>query len=67
MKHAKTSFSTETFAGATIGVVQYLAPLRYDKQAPGKPLMPPGAMLRSSQEVLCSLQLKLQLNNELTS
>jgi hypothetical protein len=31
MKHGKTSFSTEIFAGATISVVQYLAPLRYAK------------------------------------
>jgi hypothetical protein len=29
MSHAKTSFSTELFTGAKIGVVQYLAPLRY--------------------------------------
>jgi hypothetical protein len=29
MNHAKTSFSTEIFAGAMISVVQYLAPLRY--------------------------------------
>jgi hypothetical protein len=29
MNHAKTSFSTETFAGAMISVVQYLALLRY--------------------------------------
>jgi hypothetical protein len=29
MNHAKTSFSTEIFAGAIISVVQYLAPLRY--------------------------------------
>jgi hypothetical protein len=29
MKHAKTSFSAEIFAGAIISVVQYLAPLRY--------------------------------------
>jgi hypothetical protein len=29
MNHAKTSFSTDTFAGAIISVVQYLAPLRY--------------------------------------
>jgi hypothetical protein len=29
MTHAKTSFSTEIFAGAIISVVQYLAPLRY--------------------------------------
>jgi hypothetical protein len=29
MNHAKTSFSTEIFAGATIHVVRYLAPLRY--------------------------------------
>jgi hypothetical protein len=28
MNHAKTSFSTEIFAGAIISVVQYLAPLR---------------------------------------
>jgi hypothetical protein len=28
MNHAKTSFSTEMFTGATISVVQYLAPLR---------------------------------------
>jgi hypothetical protein len=27
MHHAKTSFSTETFGGALISVVQYLAPL----------------------------------------
>jgi hypothetical protein len=31
MKHAKTSFSREIFAGAIISVVQYLAPLRYHK------------------------------------
>jgi hypothetical protein len=30
MNHAKTSFSTEIFAGAIISVVQYLAPLRYE-------------------------------------
>jgi hypothetical protein len=29
MNHAKTSFSTEIFAGAIIVVVQYLAPLWY--------------------------------------
>jgi hypothetical protein len=29
MSHAKTSFSTDVFAGAIISVVQYLAPLRY--------------------------------------
>jgi hypothetical protein len=29
MNHAKTSFSTEMFAGAIISVVQYLAPLWY--------------------------------------
>jgi hypothetical protein len=29
MNHAKTSVSTEMFAGAIISVVQYLAPLRY--------------------------------------
>jgi hypothetical protein len=29
MNHAKTSFSTEIFAGAIISVVPYLAPLRY--------------------------------------
>jgi hypothetical protein len=29
MNHAKTSFSTETFAGAIISSAQYLAPLRY--------------------------------------
>jgi hypothetical protein len=29
MNHAKTSVSTEKFAGAIISVVQYLAPLRY--------------------------------------
>jgi hypothetical protein len=29
MNHAKKSFSTEILAGATISVVQYLAPLRY--------------------------------------
>jgi hypothetical protein len=29
MNHAKTSFSTEMFAGAIISVVQYLAPLQY--------------------------------------
>jgi hypothetical protein len=29
MNHAKTSFSTEIFAGATISVVQYLATLQY--------------------------------------
>jgi hypothetical protein len=29
MKHAKTSVSTEIFAGAIISVVQYLALLRY--------------------------------------
>jgi hypothetical protein len=29
MNHAKTSCSTEIFAGAIISVVQYLAPLRY--------------------------------------
>jgi hypothetical protein len=29
MNHAKTSFSTEIFAGAIVSVVQYLAPLRY--------------------------------------
>jgi hypothetical protein len=28
MHHAKTSFSTEIFAGAIISVLQYLAPLR---------------------------------------
>jgi hypothetical protein len=28
MNHAKTSFSTEIFAGAIISVVQYLVPLR---------------------------------------
>jgi hypothetical protein len=31
MNHAKTSFSTETCAGAIISVVQYLALLRYFK------------------------------------
>jgi hypothetical protein len=29
MNHAKTSFSTEIFAGAIISMVQYFAPLRY--------------------------------------
>jgi tellurite resistance protein TehA-like permease len=29
MNHAKTSFSTDIFAGAIISVVQCLAPLRY--------------------------------------
>jgi hypothetical protein len=29
MNHAKTSFSTEIFAGAIISVVECLAPLRY--------------------------------------
>jgi hypothetical protein len=29
MNHAKTSFSTEIFPGATISVAQYLALLRY--------------------------------------
>jgi hypothetical protein len=29
MHHAKTSFSTEIFAGAILSVVQYLEPLRY--------------------------------------
>jgi hypothetical protein len=29
MNHAKTSFSTVIFAGAIVGVVQYVAPLRY--------------------------------------
>jgi hypothetical protein len=29
MNHAKASFSTEIFAGAIIGVVQYLALLQY--------------------------------------
>jgi hypothetical protein len=29
VNHAKTSFSTEIFAGAIISVIQYLAPLRY--------------------------------------
>jgi hypothetical protein len=29
MNHAKASFSTEIFAGATFSVDQYLAPLRY--------------------------------------
>jgi hypothetical protein len=29
MNHARTSFSTDTFAGAMISVVQYLAPLWY--------------------------------------
>jgi hypothetical protein len=29
MKHARTSVSTEIFAGAIISVVQYLTPLRY--------------------------------------
>jgi hypothetical protein len=29
MHHAKTSFSTEIFAGAILSVVQYLTPLRY--------------------------------------
>jgi hypothetical protein len=28
MNHAETSVSTEIFAGAMIGVVQYLVPLR---------------------------------------
>jgi hypothetical protein len=28
MNHAKTSFSTEIFAGAIISVVRYLVPLR---------------------------------------
>jgi hypothetical protein len=28
LNHAKTSFSTEIFAGAIISVVQYLVPLR---------------------------------------
>jgi hypothetical protein len=28
MNHAKTSVSTEIFAGAIISVVQYMAPLR---------------------------------------
>jgi hypothetical protein len=32
LNHAKTSFSTEIFAGAIIGVVQYFAPLRYQKR-----------------------------------
>jgi hypothetical protein len=31
MKHAKTSFSREIFAGAINSVVQYLAPLGYHK------------------------------------
>jgi hypothetical protein len=30
MNHAKTSFSTEIFAGAMISVVHYLAPLWYN-------------------------------------
>jgi hypothetical protein len=29
MNHAKTSYSTEIFAGEIISVAQYLAPLRY--------------------------------------
>jgi hypothetical protein len=29
MNHAKTSFSTEIFAGAIISAIQYLAPLQY--------------------------------------
>jgi hypothetical protein len=29
MHHAKTSFSTEIFAGAIVSVVKYVAPLRY--------------------------------------
>jgi hypothetical protein len=29
VNHAKTSFSTEIFAGAIISMVQYLAPLRF--------------------------------------
>jgi hypothetical protein len=29
MKHVKTTFSTDTFAGAIISLVQYLVPLRY--------------------------------------
>jgi hypothetical protein len=29
MNHAKTSFSTEIFAGAIISVVQYMVPLRF--------------------------------------
>jgi hypothetical protein len=31
MNHAKTSFSTEIFAGAIVSVAQYLAPLRYGR------------------------------------
>jgi hypothetical protein len=35
VNHARTSFSTEIFAGAVVSVGQYLAPLRYCSNVQG--------------------------------
>jgi hypothetical protein len=48
MSHAKTSFSTEIFAGAIISVVQYLAPLRY--------VLAPRALCHHSSRTLLHLE-----------
>jgi hypothetical protein len=49
MNHAKTTFSTEICAGATISVVQYLAPLRYKARCllPASPVGLPYRCMRS--------------------